>query len=118
MPAPPAGAPGGGAPGSGNPADLTRATVAGYDANGVPQHINRTSPYVDQNQAYGSNELVGQFLREGDGNGGDEGEAQRGHAERVRRPITHVALTRGAIMRGAIMRGAVEPHRRRARGRA
>ncbi len=64
------GAPGGGAPGSGNPADLTRATVAGYDANGVPQHINRTSPYVDQNQAYGSNELVGQFLREGDGNGG------------------------------------------------
>jgi len=64
------GAPGGGAPGSGNPVDLTRGSVAGYDENGVPQHINRTSPYVDQNQAYGSNDLVGQFLREGDGNGG------------------------------------------------
>ena len=35
------GAPGGGAPGSGNPADLTRGTVAGYDENGVPQHINQ-----------------------------------------------------------------------------
>lgn len=64
------GAPGGGAPGSGNPADLTRGSVASYDENGVPQHINRTSPYIDQNQAYGSNELVGQFLREGDGQGG------------------------------------------------
>jgi Ca2+-binding RTX toxin-like protein len=64
------GAAGGGAPGSGNPADLTRGSVASYDENGVPQHINRTSPYVDQNQAYGSNDLVGQFLREGDGNGG------------------------------------------------
>jgi len=64
------GALGGGAPGSGNPADLTRGSVASYDANGVPQHINRTSPYVDQNQAYGSNDLVGQFLRAGDDNGG------------------------------------------------
>lgn len=63
------GAPGNGAPGSGNPADLTRATVASYE-NGVPQHINKTSPFVDQNQAYGSNDLVGQFLREGDGSGG------------------------------------------------
>ena len=63
-------APGGGAPGSGNPADLTRGTVIGYDEDGIPQHINQTSPYVDQNQAYGSHELVGQFLREGDGNGG------------------------------------------------
>uniref|UniRef100_Q07SX1 Heme peroxidase n=1 Tax=Rhodopseudomonas palustris (strain BisA53) TaxID=316055 RepID=Q07SX1_RHOP5 len=63
------GAAGGGAPGSDNPADLTRGSVAGYE-NGVPQHVNRTSPYVDQNQAYGSNDLVGQFLREGDGNGG------------------------------------------------
>lgn len=63
------GAPAGGAPGSGNPADLNRGSVSGYE-NGIPQHINRTSPYVDQNQAYGSNALVGQFLREGDGNGG------------------------------------------------
>lgn len=64
------GAPGGGGPVSGDPADLTRGTVDSYDANGVPQHINHTSPYVDQNQAYGSNALVGQFLREGDGAGG------------------------------------------------
>lgn len=64
------GAAGGGAPGSNNPADLTRATVDGYDANGIPQHINHTSPFVDQNQAYGSNTLVGQFLREGNGSGG------------------------------------------------
>ncbi|WP_211286136.1 peroxidase family protein [Roseovarius confluentis] len=54
-------------PTSDNPADLTRAAVSGYDENGVPQHINNTSPYVDQNQAYGSHELVGQFLRESDG---------------------------------------------------
>ncbi|MEI2297169.1 peroxidase family protein [Ensifer sp. MJa1] len=63
------GAAGGGAPGSGNPADLTRGTVSSYE-DGVPQHLNKTSAFVDQNQAYGSNELVGQFLREGDGNGG------------------------------------------------
>ena len=64
------GAPGNGAPGSGNPADLTRGTVSGYDADGIPQHVNHTSPFVDQNQAYGSNDLVGQFLRAGDGDGG------------------------------------------------
>ncbi|QUS38256.1 calcium-binding protein [Tardiphaga alba] len=64
------GAPGNGAPGSGNPADLTRGTVVGYEADGTPLHINHTSPFVDQNQAYGSNDLVGQFLREGDGQGG------------------------------------------------
>jgi len=60
-----------GGPGTGhdNPADLTRATVAGWDGD-VPQHVNKTSPFVDQNQAYGSHELVGQFLRESDGNGG------------------------------------------------
>ncbi|WP_438345922.1 peroxidase family protein [Methylorubrum populi] len=61
------GAPGGGAPGSNNPADLTRGTVMAVDANGIPQHKNQTSPYIDQNQAYGSNALVGQFLRESDG---------------------------------------------------
>ncbi|KKC34181.1 hypothetical protein WH91_04460 [Devosia psychrophila] len=53
-----------------NPADLSRGTVAGYDANGVPLHINHTSPFIDQNQAYGSNALVGALLREGDGQGG------------------------------------------------
>lgn len=54
-------------PTSDNPADLTRAAVAGYDADGIPQHTNMTSPFVDQNQAYGSHELVGQFLRASDG---------------------------------------------------
>ncbi|MDY7110420.1 MAG: peroxidase family protein, partial [Planctomycetota bacterium] len=57
-------------PFSDNPFDLTRAEVVGYDADGIPQHVNKTSPFVDQNQAYGSHELVGQFLRESDGNGG------------------------------------------------
>jgi Ca2+-binding RTX toxin-like protein len=46
-----------------DPADLTRGTVDSI-VDGVPQHLNKASPFVDQNQAYGSNELVGQFLRE------------------------------------------------------
>jgi Ca2+-binding RTX toxin-like protein len=55
--------------GSDDPADLARGEV--HDVvHGVPRHLNKTSAYVDQNQAYGSNALVGQFLREGDGNGG------------------------------------------------
>ena len=53
-----------------NPADLTRGAVHEIDANGIPQHLNKTSPFVDQNQVYGSNEIVGQFLRESDGNQG------------------------------------------------
>jgi Ca2+-binding RTX toxin-like protein len=60
------------APGTDNPADLTRGTVDSI-VDGVPQHLNKTSPFVDQNQAYGSDELVGQFLREGDGHGGFSG---------------------------------------------
>ncbi|EAU41989.1 peroxidase [Fulvimarina pelagi HTCC2506] len=55
------------APGVDNPADLTRGKVHVIDENGIPQHLNKASPFVDQNQAYGSNELVGQFLRESDG---------------------------------------------------
>jgi Ca2+-binding RTX toxin-like protein len=60
------------APGTDNPADLTRGSVDSI-VDGVPQHLNKTSPFVDQNQAYGSNELVGQFLREGNGHGGFSG---------------------------------------------
>ena len=68
-----------GAPGSvPNPADLTRGTVNSIDANGIPQHLNKTSPFADQNQTYGSNELVGQFLREGDGLGGFTGKLLEG----------------------------------------
>ncbi|HEX2842573.1 peroxidase family protein [Hyphomicrobium sp.] len=60
-----------GVPGSGDdPADLTRGAVIPGTANTVPQHLNKTSAYVDQNQAYGSNTLVGQFLRESDGHRG------------------------------------------------
>ena len=51
------------------PLDLTRGSVNDI-VDGVPEHLNKTSPFVDQNQAYGSHELVGQFLREGDGAGG------------------------------------------------
>lgn len=65
------GAPGTGrTPGTDNPADLTRTTVAGFDAAGVPLHINNTSAFIDQNQAYGANLLVGTFLRETAGLGG------------------------------------------------
>ncbi len=65
------GAPGmGRSPGSDNPADLTRSTVAYLDANGTPVHLNNTSAYIDQNQAYGANALVGTFLRAVDGQGG------------------------------------------------
>ncbi|MGI9406575.1 MAG: peroxidase family protein, partial [Hyphomicrobiaceae bacterium] len=61
-----------GPPNPSNPVDLTRGTVVGYDEDGFPLHNNQTSPFVDQNQAYGSTELVGTFLREGrmDGSGG------------------------------------------------
>jgi Ca2+-binding RTX toxin-like protein len=58
------------APGSDNPADLTRGTVVGVDPSGATQHLNKTANFVEQNQTYGSNDLVGIFLREADGNGG------------------------------------------------
>lgn len=57
-------------PGTNNPADLTRTPVAGFDAAGTPLHTNNTSAFIDQNQAYGANVLVGTFLRETDGLGG------------------------------------------------
>ena len=57
-----------GSPGD-DPANLTRGSVDSM-VDGIPQHLNKTSPFADQNQAYGSTELVGQFLRQGDGNGG------------------------------------------------
>ena len=59
-----------GRPGGDNPADLTRGSVIGYDEDGTPLHQNITSPMVDQNQVYGSSSLVGQLLRESDGNQG------------------------------------------------
>ncbi|MDZ7872597.1 MAG: peroxidase family protein [Rhizobium sp.] len=56
-------------PTAANFTDLTRGSLASplQSASDTPQHINKTSPYVDQNQVYGSNMIVGQFLRESDG---------------------------------------------------
>ena len=42
---------------------LTRATVT-IDANGVPQHENTTTPFIDQNQTYTSHASHQVFLRE------------------------------------------------------
>ncbi|MCP9907620.1 hypothetical protein KBY72_10615 [Cyanobium sp. BA5m-21] len=52
-----------------NPADLTRGTILGW-SDGVPLYRNQDTPYVDQNQAYGPIEVVGQLLRCSDGHGG------------------------------------------------
>jgi Ca2+-binding RTX toxin-like protein len=43
---------------------ITRATVDSVDANGNPQYINHTSPYIDQSQTYGSHEQLTNLLRE------------------------------------------------------
>ena len=53
------------------PLTLTRATPAdGTGINGVPrEYINQTSPFIDQNQAYGSNDKILEFLLERDDNG-------------------------------------------------
>jgi Ca2+-binding RTX toxin-like protein len=55
---------------SGNPVDLNRATATVNPETGEIEHTNITSPVVDQNQVYGSSSLVGQLLRESDGEGG------------------------------------------------
>lgn len=59
-------------PTAANFTDLTRGSLANplETATDTPEHLNKTSPFVDQNQVYGSNVIVGQFLRESDGNGG------------------------------------------------
>ena len=44
--------------------NLSRATVAGVDANGNPTYINHTSPFIDQSQTYGSDAQMTQLLRE------------------------------------------------------
>src|SRR6056297_1605366 len=59
-----------GRPSGDNPADLTRATATINPETGEIEHTNITSPVVDQNQVYGSSSLVGQLLRESDGEGG------------------------------------------------
>jgi Ca2+-binding RTX toxin-like protein len=51
---------------------VTRATIAGTDANGDATYINHTSPFIDQSQTYGSHEQLTNILRkwvDPDGNG-------------------------------------------------
>ncbi|MGL4441518.1 MAG: peroxidase family protein, partial [Bosea sp. (in: a-proteobacteria)] len=58
-------------PTAANFTDLNRGSLANplQSATDIPEHLNKTSPYVDQNQVYGSNAIVGQLLRESDGQG-------------------------------------------------
>ena len=44
--------------------NISRATVAGVDANGDPTYINHTSPFIDQSQTYGSHAQMTQLLRQ------------------------------------------------------
>ena len=41
-----------------------RASVAEVDGQGQAQYVNLDSPYIDQNQTYGSNDAVTQLLRQ------------------------------------------------------
>ncbi len=84
--------------GNDDPADLTRGEVDHVDTDGIPQHLNRTSPFVDQNQAYGSTELVGTFLREGDDNGGLTGRLFAGSPDPVN-PEFNLLPTLGQLVR-------------------
>lgn len=43
---------------------ISRANVAGFDANGNPEYLNHTSPFIDQSQSYGSHADVTLLLRE------------------------------------------------------
>jgi Ca2+-binding RTX toxin-like protein len=43
---------------------ISRATIAGTDANGDPSYVNHTSPFIDQSQTYGSSDQITQLLRE------------------------------------------------------
>ncbi len=43
---------------------ISRANVAGFDAEGNPEYLNHTSPFIDQSQTYGSHAAVTEFLRE------------------------------------------------------
>ena len=59
------------APGTNGPDDpgntkitVSRADASSFDANGNPQWVNHTSPYIDQSQTYGSKDQVTILLRE------------------------------------------------------
>ena len=42
---------------------ISRATIDGTDANGDPNYVNHTSPFIDQSQTYGSVDQITQLLR-------------------------------------------------------
>jgi Ca2+-binding RTX toxin-like protein len=67
---------------------LTRATVT-FDANGVPQHTNTTTSWIDQNQTYTSHPSHQVFLR-----------------EYVR--VGTQTLSTGKLLDGAVATGSVE----------
>ena len=43
---------------------ISRASISGADANGDPEYINHTSPFIDQSQTYGSHLQMNSLLRE------------------------------------------------------
>ncbi len=43
---------------------ISRATIAGTDANDDPSYVNHTSPFIDQSQTYGSVAQITDLLRE------------------------------------------------------
>lgn len=43
---------------------ISRADVSGFTADGTPQWVNHTSPFIDQSQSYGSHEQLTNLLRE------------------------------------------------------
>ena len=54
-------------PNTGQPATkivISRADVSGFTADGTPQWVNHTSPFIDQSQTYGSSQEVTDLLRE------------------------------------------------------
>ncbi len=43
---------------------IARASISGFDANGNPEYLNHTSPFIDQSQTYGSSDAITELLRE------------------------------------------------------
>ena len=94
------------------PLDLTRGSVNDV-VDGVPEHLNMASPFVDQNQAYGSHELVGQFLREGDGAGGLTARLFSGQPGPVKRAVQTAADAAGADRASLGQQHRLQGHQRR-----
>ena len=50
---------------------ISRAAIAGRDANGDPSYVNHTAPLIDQSQTYGSDDQMTLLLREWESTDGD-----------------------------------------------